>query len=94
MSGMRKQFSSEFKAKVAVEALRGHKTTAEISSEYGVHPTQIAQWKRELCDGVPGVFNGRKSGEEKSKDELIENLYKQIGQLQVENSWLKKKLPF
>lgn len=94
MGDVRKQFSSEFKAKVAIEALRGHKTTAEISSEYGVHATQVAQWKRELCDGIPGLFKNRKSGEEKGKEQLIEDLYKQIGQLQVENGWLKKKLPF
>ena len=94
MSGMRKQFSKEFKAKVALEAVKGLKTTAEISSEYGVHVTQITQWKRELCEGLPDLFKNRKSPDEKSKDQLIDDLYKQIGQLQVENGWLKKKLPF
>lgn len=94
MSGIRKQFSKEFKAKVALEAVRGMKTTAEISSEYAVHPTQVAQWKRELCEGLPGLFSGRKSADDKGKEHLIEELYKQIGQLQVENGWLKKKLPF
>jgi len=91
---MRKNFSKEFKAKVALEAVKGLKTSAEISSEYSVHPTQIAQWKKELCEGLPGLFNGRKSPQEKDKDRLIEELYKQIGQTQVENAWLKKKLPF
>jgi putative transposase len=94
MSGIRKQFSKEFKAKVALEAVKGLKTTAEISSEYGVHATQVAQWKRELCEGLPDLFKNRRSADDKSKDHLIDDLYKQIGQLQVENGWLKKKLPF
>lgn len=94
MSETRKQFNKEFKAKVALEAAKGLKTTAEIASEYGVHPTQIAQWKNELREGLPELFSGKKSAEEKDKDRLIEELYKQIGQLQVENGWLKKKLPF
>ena len=91
---MRKQFSKEFKAKVALEAIKELKTTAEISSTYEVHPTQVTQWKNELRERLPGLFKGKKSGEEKSKDQLIDELYKQIGQLQVENGWLKKKLPF
>ncbi len=94
MSGMRKQFSKEFKAKVALEAAKGLKTTAEISSEFGVHPSQVAQWKNELREGLPGIFSGKRSAEEKDKEQLIEELYKQIGQLQVQNGWLKKKLPF
>jgi transposase-like protein len=94
MNGVRKQFSKEFKAKVAIEAIKGLKTTAELSSEFGVHPSQISQWKNELREGLPEVFAGRKSVEEKDKDRLIDELYKQIGQLQVENGWLKKKLPF
>ena len=94
MNGIRKHFGKEFKAKVALEALKGLKTTAEISSEFGVHPTQIAQWKKELQEGLPGLFSGRKSAAEKDKDRLIEELYKQIGQTQAEINWLKKKLPF
>ena len=94
MGGIRKQFSKEFKAKVALEAIKGLKTTAELSSEFGVHPTQINQWKNELREGLPGLFEGKKSPEEKSKEQLIDTLYKQIGELQVEVNWLKKKLPF
>ncbi|MEA3347038.1 MAG: IS3 family transposase [Candidatus Auribacterota bacterium] len=91
MSGVRKQFSKEFKAKVALEAIKGLKTTAEISSEYSVHSSQIAKWKKELREGLPELFAGKKSQQEKDKDHLIEELYKQIGQTQVENDWLKKK---
>ncbi len=94
MSGMRKQFSKEFKAKVALEAAMGLKTTAEISSEFGVHPSQIAQWKNELREGLPEIFAGKKGAEEKDKERLIEDLYKEIGHLQVQIGWLKKKLPF
>ena len=94
MSGIRKQFSKEFKAKVALEAAKGLKTLAEISSEFGVHVSQVQQWKNELREGLPGIFSGRKSAEEKDRERLVEELYKQIGQLQVENGWLKKKLPF
>lgn len=94
MGGIRKQFSKEFKAKVALEATKGLKTAAEISSEYGVHALQVSRWKKELNEGLPELFAGKKSAEEKGKEWLIEELYKQIGQLQVENGWLKKKLPF
>ena len=91
---MKKQFSKEFKAKVAFEALKGLKTSAELSSEFSVHPTQIAKWKKELREGMPELFAGKKSAEDKDKDKLIEELYKQIGQTQVKIGWLKKKLPF
>ena len=56
MAGIRKQFSSEFKVRVALEAIRGQKTANEIASEYGVHPTQIAQWKKQVLDELPGIF--------------------------------------
>ena len=94
MSRTRKRFSKEFKAKVAFEALKGEKTMAELSSEFGVHASQITKWKKELADGIPGIFTGKGDPEEKSKDKLIEDLYKRIGQIEVENNWLKKKLPF
>ncbi len=94
MATVRKTFSKEFKAKVAVEAMKGLKTTAELASEFGVHPTQITQWKNQLREGVADVFSGKNGPEEKQKDQLVERLYQQIGQLQVQNDWLKKKLPF
>ena len=94
MGTVRKQFSKEFKAKVAFEALKGLKTTAELGSEFSVHPTQITKWKNELKEALPNIFLGRKDPQEEHKKQLIDELYKQIGQLQVENDWLKKKLPF
>ncbi len=94
MGKVRKSFSKEFKAKVAFEALKGEKTMAELSSMFGVHATQIAKWKRQLAEGISGVFAGKKDAEGKSKDKLIEDLYKHIGEIEMENNWLKKKLPF
>lgn len=92
MGMIKKQFSKELKAKVALEAMKGIKTTAEISSVFGVHPTQIMKWKSVVREKLPELFEGKRSFEEKGKEELIEELYKQIGQLQVENGWIKKKL--
>ncbi|MBU1852307.1 MAG: transposase [Candidatus Omnitrophica bacterium] len=94
MGRTRKRFSKEFKAKVAFAALKGEKTMGELSSECGAHVSQITKWKKELADGIPRLFAGKGDPDEKSKDKLIEELYKRIGQIEVENNWLKKKLPF
>ena len=59
MAGLRKQYSNQFKVKVALEAMKGQKTANEIASEYGVHPTQIAQWKKQALDGLPDMFSTR-----------------------------------
>jgi len=87
----RKQYSSEFKAKVALEALKGLKTVNEIASEHGVHPTQIAQWKKQALEELPQIFSTRRSSSQKEQEELTASLYQQIGQLKVELDWLKKK---
>ncbi len=93
MGIIRKKFSETFKARVALEAAKGLKTTAEISSEFGVHATQIRQWKNELKSNLPVLFGtNRKADNDNAK--LVNELYRQIGELQVENQWLKKKLPF
>jgi transposase-like protein len=91
---MKKQFSNEFKAKVALAALRGNDTVTQLSSEYGVHPTQIANWKKIVQAGSSELFSGRKNSNNESQEKLIEELYKTIGQLKMENDWLKKKLNF
>ena len=90
--GMRKQFSNEFKAKVAMEALKGVKTMSELASEYGVHPTQIASWRSQLKEHAAEVFGNPQDKSGKEQKELIDQLYKNIGRMQVENDWLKKKL--
>jgi len=87
----RKRFSKEFKAKVALEAIRGHKTSAELASEHEVHPTQIGSWKKQALQAMPGLFSGK--GEQQAIDHEAEKspLYEQIGKLQMELHWLKKK---
>lgn len=91
MGDMRKRFSTAFKAKVAVEALKGEKSIAELSSEYGVHSNQIRQWKKKLVEELPDIFSDRRKRSEKEGEELTSELYRQIGQLKVELDWLKKK---
>lgn len=90
MGNPRKRHSKEFKAKVAIEAIRGMKTASEIASEYGVHPVQITQWKKQLLEGSPSLFETGKPQKDE-KESLIERLYQQIGQLQVEVDWMRKK---
>jgi putative transposase len=93
MAKKRRKHSDEFKARVALEAIRGVKTLSELSSTYGVHHTVIAQWKRQLLDGAPGIFsraNGGVSG--RSEEEIAAPLYEEIGRLKMELDWLKKKL--
>ena len=91
MAGIRKRYSSDLKAKVALEAIRGEKTTNELASEYGVHPSQIAQWKKQALEGLPDLFSTRGANQTKNEDALVANLYQEIGQLKVELDWLKKK---
>ena len=92
--GMRKQFTNEFKAKVAMAALKGDKTMAELASEFGVHPTQVSAWRNELKDRAADVFGGSSGKTARQYKDEMEELYKDIGRIQVENNWLKKKLNF
>ena len=87
----RKRYESQFKTKVALEAVKNQKTIAPIASEYGIHPNQVGKWKKQLYESLPQVFINRKTEAEKAKEELIDELYRQIGQLKVELDWLKKK---
>lgn len=89
---MRKKFDSATKARVAMEALRGEKTLAQLSSEYGVHATQIGQWKQELIRRSAELFAKPDHGLTKQNEELADKLHKTIGELTMENNWLKKKL--
>ena len=91
MGTTRKRYDASFKAKVALEALKGELTISEISSRTGVHPNQISKWKKQALEEIPEIFSrSRKKRREKS-EELESELYKQIGQLKVELDWLKKK---
>jgi putative transposase len=91
MAGQRKRYSAELKTKVAVEAIKGQKTTNEIAATYGVHPSQITQWKKQALDELPHVFSSRAAGREKADEALIASLYQQIGQMKMELEWLQKK---
>jgi len=91
MGGIRRSHSSAFKAKVAFEAIKKEKTIAQLSSEYGVHPNLINQWKRRLAQEPPEIFSRKKSKQKPDTEELVSELYRQIGQLKVEPDGLKKK---
>lgn len=88
---MRKSFSPEFMAKVALAAIKEETTIAELSSKYEVHRTQISSWRKRAMEGLVGIFRGKRAKAYKDKEKLVEELYRQIGQLKVENDWLKKK---
>lgn len=92
MSKKRRKHPDAFKAKVALEAIREVRTLSELSSIFGVHPTVIAHWKKVLVDGASSVFSLGAGGNAKSEEELTKPLYEQIGRLQMEVDWLKKKV--
>jgi putative transposase len=87
----RRNHSAEFKARLALEAIKGIKSMSELASEYEVHPNQITRWKKQVLDEVPGIFSEKRKREADSEGELKARLYQQIGQLQFELDWLKKK---
>lgn len=89
---MKKTFSSQFKSKVALSAIKNEMTIAELSSKYEVHRSQIVNWRKQVIDQISSVFQGKQSRHDKSQVNLVDELYRQIGQLKVENDWLKKKL--
>src|ERR1700689_2229126 len=86
----RRRFSAEFKAKVALEAIKGHETVAELASRHELHPTQIAAWKREAVEKLAKVFDEKGTERDKSRDGEITKLHAKIGQLVVERNFLSK----
>lgn len=90
MSQKRQCHGAEFKAKVALEALKGVKTVNELSSVYGVHPTQISPWKRQLQQGSRALFAGARAKEAQDQAVQQAKLYEEIGRLKMELDWLKK----
>ena len=91
MAGRRRKFSAEFKARVAVAAIKGEKTVAQLATEFEVHPNQVTQWKKQLTDALPEVFGKRREHDAKDQEELTQKLYQEIGKLKVERDWLEKK---
>jgi putative transposase len=92
MSRKRRVFSSSFKAKVALEALKGLKTTSELAQQFKVHPNQITLWKKQLLTGADQVFESSGTKSSSSDEPEAAELYEQIGRLKVELEWLKKKV--
>jgi transposase-like protein len=87
----RKQRSASLKAKVALEAVRERLSAAQIASTYHVHPTQVGVWKKQLLAGVVEVFDARPERDVQEQEQLVAELYQQIGKLEMELQWLQKK---
>lgn len=90
MKQTRRKFTADFKARVAVEAIKEHRTLAELSNHFDVSPVVISRWKKEFLENMSKAFGDKSSNEEPAVD--TEKLYAQIGQLKVENDFLKKSL--
>ena len=87
----RKTFTPQFKAKVALEAIRGTKPVNEIAQEFGVHPTQVTLWKKELQESAAGIFEGKRGPKPVDPSSSEDRLFSEIGRLKMELDWLKKK---
>ena len=92
MTKNRRKHSSSFKARVALEALKGEETIAELANRFEVHPSQIRTWKKALAEGATGIFGGETNHKKKDDAVLIAQLYQQIGQLKVERDFLENAL--
>lgn len=90
--GIHKKYEPAIKARVALEALKGEKTAAQIGSEYSVHPTQVTQWKQELIRRSADLFAKPDNTMARQHEEMTDKLHKTIGEITMENNWLKKKL--
>jgi len=88
---MKKSYTAGFKSRVAIEAIKGEKTLAELASIYQVHVSQIRQWKSKAMEALPRVFESKKEKRQQEQEIGIDDVYKRVGQLEVENDFLKKK---
>ena len=94
MPGHRKRYDAAFKARVAIEAIKGQHTVNEIASAHQIHPHQVTQWKKQALRQLSEVFSNGKSRAELDDEELRNQLYQEIGRLKIELEWLKKKSGF
>ncbi len=92
MTTTRKQYSPKFKARVAIEAIRGDKTLSQLGSQFKVHPIQIAKWRKSALDQLPELFVDGRKGRSRNGEAESDALYEEIGRLKVELDWLKKKV--
>jgi len=88
----RRRFTTEFKAKVALEALKGQRPIHELAKDFDVHPNQITQWKKQLIEGALQLFGRGQDKEASAQSAELDRAYRQVGRLQVEVDWLKKKV--
>ncbi len=88
---MRKSFSADFKARVALEAIKGEKSLSALASHYEVHPNQIRTWKKRLLEEVSGIFSDKRRKEKQTEEGDKAKLFEEIGRLKIENDWLQKK---
>ena len=91
MTAKRRRIEAAVKAKVALAAVRGDRTNSQLVSQFGVHATQIGLWKKRLVEGAVELFSDERRREAENQDALVAELYEQIGRLQMETAWLKKK---
>ena len=94
MTKIRKTHPLQTKVKVALEAIKGDKTTSEITSKYGIHPTQINNWKKQALEQIPNAFSRKRKKQKENQQKLVDELYRQIGRLKVENDFLKKNIDY
>ncbi len=90
MAGKRRRYSADFKAKVALEALRGELTIAQLVAKHGVHQTLINAWKRQAVEGMAAVFSGKAEAAEASREAEVEKLHAKIGELVVERDFVRR----
>ena len=92
MTGKRKRYGAEFKSRVALEALRGELTAAQLAAKHGVHQTMVGEWKRQAMDGLASVFSGKEAAQDTARlsEAEVEKLHAKIGQLVVERDFLAK----
>ncbi len=89
---IKKNHSPLFKAKVALEALKGAETTGQLASKFSIHPIQIGVWKKKAMEAVQNIFSQKDKKTEKEKEDFTTELYNKIGRLEIENDFLKKKV--
>lgn len=92
MTTTRKQYSPKFKARVAVEAIRGERTLSQLGSQFKVHPMQIAKWRKAAIEQLPELFVDGRTKQGRNAEADADALYEEIGRLKVELDWLKKKV--